>query len=206
MEHGGFDPGPHLAAYAELVRASPHNLLSRVGLEELESRHIPECVRFARRLPEVPAVLDLGSGGGLPGIVIAITRPDVEVHLLEATSKKADFLAGVGAELGLRIRVHNGRAEKLTQGVLAGAFRVVTARAVARLPRLIDLCAPFLAAGGQLHAIKGEQWADEVTESTSVMRRRGLVLRSTPDDAPGEDPRVVVLERPAGPGSTTGPT
>lgn len=204
MEHAGSDPVPRLAAYADLVRASPHNLLSKAGLQELDSRHIPECVRFAARLPTTNTVLDVGSGGGLPGIVIAIVRPEVEVHLLEATTKKADFLATVGAELGLRIRVHNGRAEELAGGELAGAFPVITARAVARLPRLIELCAPFMAAGGQLHAIKGERWAEEVTEATSVMARSGLVLRSSPADAPGEDPRVVVLERTAGPGPTPG--
>jgi len=206
VEHRGSDPGSSLAAYADLVRASPHNLLSRAGLQELESRHIPESVRFAERLPDTSAVLDVGSGGGLPGIVIAIVRPDVEVHLLEATTKKADFLAAVGSELGLRIRVHNGRAEELATGELARAFMVVTARAVARLPRLIELCAPFLALGGQIHAIKGERWAEEVTESTSTMRRSGLVLRATPNDLPEEDPRVVVLERTGGPITTSGPT
>lgn len=206
MEHDPSDVPGRLAAFADQVRASPHNLLSRAGLEELETRHIPECIRFAERLPDTGPVLDIGSGGGLPGIVIAIVRPNLEVHLLEATTKKAEFLAGVGAALGLGVIVHNDRAEELARGPLAGSFPVVTARAVARLPKLIELCAPFLAQGGRIHAIKGERWAEEVTESASVMARLGLVVHSTPAEDPTVDPRVVVLERitrrPAPPGST----
>lgn len=197
MEHGPEDVEQRLSRYAQMVRESPHNLLSRAGLEELESRHIPESVRFARRLPSCTRLLDVGSGGGLPGIVIAIVRPEIDVHLLEATSKKAAFLDDVAVRLGLRVVVHNGRAEDLARSDLAGSFQVVTARAVARLERLISLCAPFLAPGGQLHAIKGQQWADEVIDATSEMRRRGLVLHATPADHPDEDPRVVVIARPA---------
>lgn len=193
MEHDGEDVTGDLKAYAAAVRASPHNLLSRAGLEELESRHIPESVRFARRIPNCRSLLDVGSGGGLPGIVIAIVRPEIEVHFLEATTKKAEFLTGVSQDLGLRVIVHNGRAEALAQSELRGAFEVVTARAVARLSRLIPLCAPYLTPEGLLLAIKGDRWADEVTESESVMRRLGMRVVTSPADRPDDDPRVVVI-------------
>ena len=204
MEHA--DPGMTelLAAYAKAVRESPHNLLSRAGLTELETRHIPESVRFARRLPACTRLLDVGSGGGLPGIVIAIARPEFEVHLLEATTKKAEFLASVATDLGLRVVVHNGRAEELARTDLAGSFELVTARAVARLSRLIPLCAPFMAPEGRLYAIKGERWAEEVTEATSEMKRRGLVVVSSPAEHPDEDPRVVVIGRSTRPRTRTG--
>lgn len=78
-----------LQRFAALVRASEHNLVSRRARDELESRHVPECVRLAQVLPRgTQRVLDIGSGGGFPGMVLAITRPELEVHLLDATAKK----------------------------------------------------------------------------------------------------------------------
>lgn len=204
MEHADPVMAERLAAYAEAVRASPHNLLSRAGLTELETRHIPESVRFTERLPKCTRLLDVGSGGGLPGIVIAIVRPEFEVHLLEATMKKAEFLASVATDLGLRVVIHNGRAEELARTDLAGSFEVVTARAVARLSRLVPLCAPFLAPEGRLFAIKGERWAEEVTEATLEMERRGVSVVSSPVEHPDEDPRVVVIGRSTRPGAGSG--
>lgn len=195
MEHEPDILQDRLDQYAELVRASPHNLLSRAGLEALEHRHIPECVRFAERLPQGPRLLDIGSGGGLPGIVIAIVRSDLEVHLLEATAKKARFLTEASEALALEVEVHNGRAEELAGGPLRGAFDLITARAVAPLQKLVGLCAPFLGPGGQIHAIKGERWPTEVTDATSEMRRVGLRVLADPTDTPGLDPKVVVLGR-----------
>lgn len=195
MEHETSDRGATLHRYAELVRASPHNLLSKAGLSEIESRHIPESVRFATRLPAPSPVLDIGSGGGLPGLVIAVVRPDLDVHLLEATTKKAEFLAAAATALELKVTVHNGRAEDLAAGPLRGRFPVVTARAVAALPRLVELCAPFLTVDGEIHAIKGERWAEEVTDSKSEMRRWRLRVVRRPSDDPELDPRVVVIGR-----------
>lgn len=193
-EHGA---GPSveggLATFAELLRGSPHNLLSPRGLAELESRHFPESVAFSELLPAEGRLLDIGSGGGLPGLVIALARPGLEVHLMDATRKKADFLRDASASLGLGVEVHHGRAEELATGALAGAFDVVTARAVAPLERLVPWAAPYLRPGGRLHAIKGERWAEELDQAGDAIDRSGMVVVATPDGGPG--PRVVVLER-----------
>lgn len=193
-------PESHLLErYAELLRASPHNLLSPRGLKELETRHFPESVAFARSLPAGPRVLDVGSGGGLPGVVLAIMRPDLSVELLEATRKKADFLGAVASALELPVRVHHGRAEVLAHGPLSGAFDIVTARAVASLDRLIPWTAPFLRPGGTVHAIKGERWAEELEEAQPVLRKHHLAVSSSPAEGGAdastttEGPRVVVL-------------
>jgi 16S rRNA (guanine527-N7)-methyltransferase len=196
------DVAEKLARYAELLRGSPHNLLSAQGLRELEDRHFPESVAFAEGLPRAERLLDVGSGGGLPGVVIAIVRPDVEVHLLDATGKKAAFLRHVAEELSLPMTVHHGRAEELSGGELKAAFGLVTARAVARLDKLAGWCAPFLRPSGTLHAIKGERWQEELDEAGPVLTRLGLGVLSTPV-VPGEDrgggrvdhPLVVVLVR-----------
>jgi 16S rRNA (guanine527-N7)-methyltransferase len=183
--------------FAQLVRSSPHNLLSKAGLAELETRHIPESRRFSASLPEVDRILDLGSGGGLPGVVIAIDRPGCEVHLVEATRKKAEFLSAVATELGLNIVVHAARAEDLARGRMIGTFQVVTARAVAPLDRLVPLAAPFLSVGGALYAIKGGRWSEELVAATPVIERLALRVVETPT-GPGDGhhgPSVVVIGR-----------
>ncbi len=197
VENLGTDP--RIARYADLVERSPHNLLSARGLGELRSRHIPEALAFADMLPEgVLRVLDVGSGGGLPGAVVALRRPELEVHLLEATGKKATFLEAVAGELGGAFTVHTGRAEELVRdAALRGTFDVVTARAVAPLIRLIPLCAGFLRPGGHLFAIKGERWPEELDAARVVIEGFGLTVVSTPEATPAVAPQpfVVILRR-----------
>jgi 16S rRNA (guanine527-N7)-methyltransferase len=193
-----------LQRFAELVRASEHNLVSRRARDELETRHVPECARLAEFLPRgQQRVLDVGSGGGFPGMVLAIVRPDLEVHLLDATAKKTGFLEATAAELGVPVQVHTGRAEELARDrSLAGAFDVVTARAVAPLGRLATWCVPFLRSGGLLYAVKGERWTEELEEARGTIAQLGASVVATPDDvhspdrpADGSVPRVVMLAR-----------
>lgn len=190
-----------LRAFAEAVRRSPHNLVSRRAREELDTRHVPEAVALAGLLPAGPhRLLDVGSGGGFPGMVVAIVRTDLEVHLLEATRKKVDFLQQTASALQLEVTVHHGRAEDLARHSLAGGFDLVTARAVAPLDELLELTLPFLAADGALYAVKGERWADELAAAEQALRRAGGVVLATPDDllptADGDHhPRVVVIGR-----------
>ena len=197
---GSVDPlDQELCRYARLLRSAPHNLLSARGLDELEVRHFPEAVAFTSTLPSGPRLLDIGSGGGLPGIVIALLRPDLAVHLMDATGKKATFLREAADELGLALTVHHGRAEELGSGVLAGTFDIVTARAVASLDRLVPWAVPFLRPGGTLHAIKGDRWRAELQEATDSIARSGLEVVGTPDEPVGTPveggPQVVVLRR-----------
>ena len=207
----GSERSEQLARYVAALRDSPHNLLSPKGLAELESRHIPESLQFAASLPGQGRVLDVGSGGGLPGFVVALARPDLEVHLVEATGKKAAFLAEVADRLGVQVVVHHARAEELAASDLAGTFDVVTARAVAPLDRLAPWCAPFLTSSGTIHAIKGERWHDELVAAEPVLERLGLRILATPDQSrtglePGSSlepgPLVVVLGRGTGRSST----
>jgi 16S rRNA (guanine527-N7)-methyltransferase len=187
---------------------SPHNLVSRAARDELWERHIPECVGVARLLPAgAGRLLDVGSGGGFPGMVLAIMRADLEVHLLDATRKKTDFLREAAATLGVSVTVHTGRAEELQQGPLGASFDIVTARAVAPLERLLGWTIPFLRPGGVLYAIKGARWAEELEAAGPELRRIGAGLVATPDDTsapeqpaaasgpPSVSPSVVILRR-----------
>ncbi len=197
------DPDPRMKRFAGLVRDSPHNLMSASALAELESRHIPEAQELARMLPTGPHVtrlLDVGSGGGLPGMVIAIERPDLDVHLLDSREKKTDFLVQTAAELDVPVTVHRGRAEDLASGALGGSFHVVTARAVAPLARLLGWTLPFLTEGGLLYAVKGERWEEELSGAIEELRTfQGRVI-ATPDDMGSPEPsspRVVIVARDA---------
>jgi len=190
-------PLVHLAA---LIRASPHNLVSRSAREELLSRHIPESVQLARQLPvsERPLrLLDVGSGGGLPGLVIALERPDLQVELLEARQKKVDFLREAIAELRLRTVVHHGRAEDLSGTSLGSAFDLVTARAVAPLERLLPWTIPYLRPGGLLFAVKGARWQHELLDARAALGQLGASVIETPgpDAARSGAPRIVLIAR-----------
>lgn len=198
------DRSDALARYAAALRAAPHNLASARALAALEERHLPECEALADALPPGPATLvDVGSGGGLPGLVIALARPDLEVWLLEARRKKVDFLTATARELGVSVETVHGRAEALGRGRLRGAFDVATARAVAPLPRLVAWTLPLLRPGGQLYAVKGAGWREELAAARSVLARETAEVVATPEDPPADRglaadmPRVVIIRRAA---------
>ena len=130
--------------------------------DRIWERHIANCIPLTTLIPEGVSVLDIGSGAGLPGIVIALARPDLRVTLLEPLQRRVDFLIEVVAELGLDITVARGRAEGFK-----GSFGVVTARAVAPLPKLLPLSWHLLAPGGLFLAMKGEGAATELAEAQS---------------------------------------
>lgn len=139
-------------------------LISRKDEENIVARHIAECLAPATLFDfsAIPALLDFGSGAGLPGIPLAILHPGLEVVLLEARQKKAAFLQHVCRRLGAkRIRVvalHS--TEWLPQNRLT--FTAVIARAVAPLDELYPLAAPFLRRQGRLLAMKGGKVAEEI--------------------------------------------
>ena len=184
----------HLDAFAAAVRSSPHNLLSQRALDELESRHIAECAAFAATLPRGAQVLDLGTGGGFPGMVVAICRPDLQVTLLDGTTKKVAFLRAFADEHDISVETLDGRAEDLARHH-AGAFDVVTARAVAPLERLVPWALPFLRPGGTLHAIKGERWPEELRAAMPTIRhhRARVVAVPTAENEDTDTPRVVII-------------
>jgi 16S rRNA (guanine527-N7)-methyltransferase len=136
-------------------------------------RHLLNCVALAELIPYDAYVVDVGSGAGLPGIVLSVVRPDIYVVLVDSLSRRTDFLTEAVAGLGLerRVEVVRGRAEDL-----AGRLRpadVVTARAVAPLGRLAAWCLPLLRGGGVLLAVKGSSAADEVAEHRAAVRQAG---------------------------------
>src|SRR4051794_4526395 len=127
----------------------------------LWDRHLLNCAVLGELLPVHSAVADLGSGAGLPGMVLAVARPDLQVTLIEPMARRAAFLQEVAQVLSLdRVLVVRGRAEDLVGEV---TVPVVTARAVAPLDRLARWALPLLTSDGRLLAVKGSSAPDEIS-------------------------------------------
>jgi 16S rRNA (guanine527-N7)-methyltransferase len=140
-------------------------------------RHLLNCAAVAPLIGEAAYVVDVGSGAGLPGIVLALARPDLAVVLVEPLARRTLFLDETVTDLGLgaRVSVVRGRAEEIAGGAMfhVKLADVVTARAVAPLDRLAGWCLPLAALGGQLLALKGASAAAEVAEHTEAVVRLG---------------------------------
>ena len=136
----------------------------------LWERHVLNSAVVGEWVSEGVSVADIGSGAGLPGIPLALARPDLEVTLVEPLLRRATFLEEVVADLGLPVRVVRSRAEDL-HGQLT--FDVVTSRAVAPLDRLASWCMPLVGADGVMVALKGSSVEEEITEHQALLTRHG---------------------------------
>jgi 16S rRNA (guanine527-N7)-methyltransferase len=167
------DAYPAIARFAEMLQ-SEGVLRGLIGPREVEilwERHLLNSAAVAQVLPPTGRLVDVGSGAGLPGIVLAAMLPDVDVVLVEPMERRTDWLAEVVAELGLQnVTVRRARAEDVHGDLIAD---VVTARAVAPLDRLCGWTLPLLAQGGELVAMKGRQAGAEIAAATKVIRRFG---------------------------------
>ena len=147
-------------------------LLGPRELPRLWSRHVLNCAVVSELLPPGASVVDVGSGAGLPGLALALARPDLTVSLLEPLERRVSWLRMVVDDLGVPVRVHRARAEEIRGRVSAS---VVTARAVAPLARLAGWALPLLEPDGRLLAIKGRSAADELEEARTALSRLGAV-------------------------------
>jgi 16S rRNA (guanine527-N7)-methyltransferase len=169
-----FGPAIGLAERYAALLAGPAVEQGLIGPREtarLWDRHLLNCAAAAELIPNRGLVIDLGSGAGLPGIVLAMLLPEAEVVLLEPLARRASFLDESVRQLGLgNARVCRGRAEDQA-GQLAGD--VVTARAVAPLDRLAGLALGLTRPGGLVLAIKGAGAPQEVERARPVLDRLG---------------------------------
>jgi len=162
---------PLVERYVELLATAgvQRGLIGPREAPRLWERHVLNCLAVAEAVADDSTLADLGSGAGLPGLVLAIGRPDLRVTLVEPLQRRTIFLDEVVEELGLeQVRVVRGRAEEL-HGV--ERFDVVTARALAPLSRLLGWAMPLVAPTGVLLAMKGSSAAREIEEAGPVLRR-----------------------------------
>jgi 16S rRNA (guanine527-N7)-methyltransferase len=138
------------------------NLIASGDLANIRERHIRDGLQVAAALcPSDRALTDLGTGAGLPGIVVAIARPDLHVTLIEADARKASFLRAARRELGLEVNIIGQRIETASP---VGSD-VVTARALAPLPKLLGLVARHVSPTGRAVLLKGGAWKREVASA-----------------------------------------
>jgi 16S rRNA (guanine527-N7)-methyltransferase len=171
-----FGPRLHIAQrYAELLASAgvERGLLGPREVDRLWDRHLLNSAVVGELLGPDEHVVDIGSGAGLPGIPLAIARPDIQVVLLEPLLRRSEFLNEVVAELGLGVEVVRGRAEEPWVRERFGGRDAAVSRAVAALDRLTKWSMPLLRPDGQMIAIKGERAPDEVEEHRRVMAASG---------------------------------
>ena len=167
-----------LHAYAQwLITAGvERGIIGPREADRVWDRHISNCAAMAELLPQDSHIVDIGSGAGLPGLVLAIVRPDVKVTLIEPLQRRCDFLNEVIADLKIadRVNVVRGRAQD-SKGINAD---VVTARAVAPLAKLLTWALPLTRKGGEVLAMKGASAEQEIIAAESVLAgRKAQILR-----------------------------
>lgn len=162
---------PTAIAYAETLADTgvSHGLIGPREVERVWERHVLNCAVVENLIPADAVVVDVGSGAGLPGVAIAIARPDLTMHLIEPMARRVAWLTDLRDRLGLdHVTVHRGRAEDID---VVGT--VVTARAVSKLATLAGWMAPLVEAGGTMLALKGSSAADEVERDRAAATRAG---------------------------------
>jgi 16S rRNA (guanine527-N7)-methyltransferase len=194
---------PLARRYAEHLATSgvERGLIGPREAPRIWERHVLNCAVVAGLVPDGARLVDVGSGAGLPGIPLALARPDTRVVLVEPLARRVDWLREVIVDLGVAVEVERGRAEEDVVRRRWEGADVVTSRAVAPLARLAGWCLPLLRPGGQMLAVKGAAAADEVERDAAAVRRLGGGIPRIERCGVGIiDPpsTVVVVERLAG--------
>jgi len=171
VKHVG--PSEHTDA-ASAIFGSRLDIAQRYA-DVLADRHLLNSAAIGELLDPGDQIVDIGSGAGLPGIPLAIARPDLHVVLLEPLLRRSEFLNDVVADLGLQIEVVRGRAEESSVRDRIGERDAAVSRAVAALDKLTKWSMPLLRPDGRMLAIKGERAPDEITEHRRAMAASGAV-------------------------------
>jgi len=187
VKHGEVSPAPQAAdiffgprvelvqRYAEILAGAgvERGLLGPREIDRLWDRHLFNSAAVAELLEPGERVADIGSGAGLPGIPLALARPDLRLTLVEPLLRRSEFLREVVDELGIDVAVVRGRAEELTVRERVGEMDAVVSRAVASLDKLTKWSMPLLRVDGRMLAIKGERAEDEIRAHRRVMASLG---------------------------------
>jgi 16S rRNA (guanine527-N7)-methyltransferase len=167
------------------------NLTRHTTFEKFAARDVVDSLALARLMDRGQRVLDVGTGGGVPGIVLAIVRPDLRVTVCESVGKKARAVQAMLTELGWPVAAYHARAEELLE---CKTFDTLVARAVAPLPKLLSWLEPHWGAFSQLLVIKGRTWSEECREARQQGLLKSLQLRTMSTyRTPGTQAENVIL-------------
>ncbi len=183
--------------YKNLIQ-EVNKVLNLTGIDDDEGiyhKHFYDSLLISPMMENDKSVVDVGSGAGFPGIVLAIARPDLKVTCVEPTTKRTQFLSRVVSECGLKnVIILNARAEDIID-TLRETFDYATARAVAYLDILSELCIPFVRIGGHFIAMKGQKGTEEYESSLKAVHKLGGELIETHkfvDEVMGERYNLVI--------------
>jgi 16S rRNA (guanine527-N7)-methyltransferase len=190
---------PGLAAYAERLWSWNErlNLTRHTDVDRYVSRDVADAVAIAARLATGERVLDVGTGGGVPGVLLAILRPDLRVELSESVGKRARAVAEIVAEIGLTVPMHACAAQGVVRSRAAGPdrFDTLVVRAVASLSKLLGWFEPLADSFGRLLVVKGPRWEEERDAARlQGLTRRVVVRRVATWPIRGSDNESVLLE------------
>lgn len=183
-----------LDRYAQVLWAwnEKLNLTRHTDYEKFVSRDVVDSQWLERFLDSAERVLDVGTGGGVPGIVLAILRPDLEVSLCESVAKKARAVEDIARQLGLSIAVHHARAEEL---LADQEYDTLIVRAVAPLDKLLTWFKPHWDSFQRLLVLKGPAWVEERAAAQEKKLLRGVRINTLATyPLPGTESKSVVLE------------
>lgn len=168
------------------------NLTRHLTFERFVVRDLVDSLKFAEFLRPGEKILDVGTGNGVPGVVLAIIREDLDVWLSESVGKRARAVADIVRRLGLDVSVHHGRAEEL---LADQRFDTLVIRAVAKLRKLLGWFAPHWDAFDRILLVKGPSWVDERGEARHYGLLKGLALRRLASyPLPGTTSQSVLLQ------------
>lgn len=175
-------------------------IISTNDLERIPSRHFIDSLMPVMKgvLPSSGVIVDIGSGGGLPGIPLAIFLPGTQFVLVESNKKKCAFLNLARRALSLdNLNVYSDRIERLPERTPDGRYDAAVARAVGSIGQLVEWSGPILKPGGKLVCYKGPRPEEEIDSAASVMEARGMVWEATASYEEGvvDAPTLVVLEK-----------
>ena len=150
--------------YCEAVRETNEmfNLTAIKDPDEMEEKNALDCLTILPFIPEGSRLADVGTGPGFPGVILKIARPDIDVTLIEATDKKLQFAVRTAEKFGYCVTGVHSRGEDAGRGEYREQFDVVTSRAVAQLPALLEYTLPLVKVGGKLIAMKGAGAEEEI--------------------------------------------
>lgn len=189
-----------LERLAKLIAESPHNLVSRGDRRDVLGIHVRECQAYAEvlELERGQRWIDIGTGGGLPGLVLAAVAPDVQWTLVDSVGKKVAAVRGFAEALELRnVTVLQHSAEELAHDrAFRGAFDGAISRAVAALPTLAELLVGFVRDGGWVVGVKGPRWREELDDAREALETLRLgEQRVVPISAAARPTWLVMMRR-----------
>lgn len=194
------DAWPNVRRFADMLVAEGElrGLIGPRELPRLWTRHLLNSAAVSSFVPRDVRFADIGSGAGFPGVVVALLRPDLEVHLVEPMERRTTWLSDVVERLHLEnVTVVRARAEELNG---SARFDVVSARAVAAMKKLVPWVGPLISPGGKLLALKGERAQQEVDDAAKVLRKyklRAVTVHEVVVPGTDEPTRVVEAVRSA---------